>query len=90
MTQKEMIEQLATEAQLTKSKAGAVLATFVKNVQAALVCDGRLNVSGLGVFTVKARAARKGLNPQTGEEIDIPASKTVKFKPARELKKAIN
>ena len=48
--------------------------------------EGRFAVPGFGTFDVKTRAARKGRNPKTGEEIDIPASKTVAFKPAGALK----
>lgn len=51
--------------------------------------DGKVYVRGFGTFEVRERSARKGRNPQTGEEIDIPAKKAPAFKPAKTLKDSI-
>ena len=54
----------------------------IDHVMDALKQDGRVIVLGFGTFTVKHREARKGRNPATGQPVDIPASKTVGFKPS--------
>ncbi|MBI1822553.1 MAG: HU family DNA-binding protein [Nitrospirae bacterium] len=51
--------------------------------------NGRFSFPGFGTFTVRARAARKGRNPQTGETIKIKASKSIKFKAAPSLKRSL-
>lgn len=64
----------------------AVLDTVVEQVGAGK----RVGIPGFGIFSLKNRAARKGRNPQTGEEIDIPASKSPGFTPAKAWKDIIN
>ena len=51
--------------------------------------DGKLTLTGFGAFAVETRKARKGRNPRTGAEIQIPASKVVKFRPGKNLKDAV-
>ncbi|HMC34511.1 MAG TPA: HU family DNA-binding protein, partial [Myxococcales bacterium] len=51
--------------------------------------DGRFTYPGFGTWTIRSRKARRGRNPQTGEEIKIKASRTVGFKPAKELKSGL-
>lgn len=88
MTKAELIERLHEKAgeglsrRLTAEIADAVFDIIAHS----LTQDGRFAVPGFGTFNVKTRAARKGRNPQTGAEIDIPASKAVQFKPAAALK----
>ena len=60
----------------------SLFATISKTIKK----DGRFSYPGFGTWTVRQRKARKGRNPQTGAEIKIKASKTVGFKPAKELK----
>jgi DNA-binding protein HU-beta len=57
---------------------------------AALEDQEKLSIQGFGYFAISTRAPRKGRNPQTGKEIDIPAARAVRFKPASALKEAIS
>ena len=89
MNKGELIEMLA--ATMGESKAGAarwldaVLDGIVKGVKK----NQRVALSGFGTFTLKQRAARMGVNPKTGEQIEIKASKTVGFKAAKALKETL-
>lgn len=66
----------------------AVDATF-EAITTALANGDKVSLKGFGNFEVRDRSARKGRNPQTGEELDIPASKVPAFKPAKQLKDAV-
>jgi DNA-binding protein HU-beta len=89
MTKGDLVNAVAKSAELSKKAAGeAVDATF-ESLARALKKDKRFQVPGFGTFTVRARKARKGRNPQTGAEIQIKASRTVGFKPAPDLKKTL-
>ncbi|MFC1885828.1 HU family DNA-binding protein [Thermodesulfobacteriota bacterium] len=90
MTKAEIIDQMASDASITKAAAGAALDSFMANVTKALKKkDGKLTLVGFGTFQKVRRKARKGRNPQTGEVIKIKASNAVKFKPGKKLKDAI-
>lgn len=87
MTKAELIDIVAEQVEgVAKSDIGRVHDAIFETIVRALEAEGRFAVPGFGTFDVKERAARKGRNPQTGQEIDIPASKTVGFKPAGALK----
>ncbi|HWH76464.1 MAG TPA: HU family DNA-binding protein [Candidatus Binatus sp.] len=89
MTKADLVEAVATAAQLNKRVAGeAVDATF-EGIAKAIRKSKRFQVPGFGTFTVRSRKARKGRNPQTGAAITIKASRTVGFKPAPDLKKGL-
>jgi DNA-binding protein HU-beta len=89
MTKAELIEAVAESAHISKLTAGqAVDATFNRIAQ-AIRKNKRFQVPGFGTFTVRSHKARKGLNPQTGDVISIKASRTVGFKAAPPLKKAL-
>lgn len=85
MNQAEMVERLSTQLDLPKSKAKDALKAIVEMLGKELKSGGRVNISGLGTFTVRARPARKGRNPKTGEAIKIKASKRVAFRAAPAL-----
>jgi DNA-binding protein HU-beta len=88
MTKAELVEMVfeqAGEGLSRKTTVDVIEAVFAA-VSKSLIEDGRFAVPGFGTFTVKERQARKGRNPRTGEEIDIPASRTVGFKVAAGLK----
>lgn len=90
MTKAELIEQMASDAKISKVAAGAALESFTVNVTKALKKkDGRVTLVGFGTFTKVRRKARKGRNPQTGEPLKIKASNAVKFKAGKKLKDAI-
>jgi DNA-binding protein HU-beta len=81
---------MAADAKITKAAAGAALASFIDGVTKALKKkDGKLTLVGFGTFSTGRRKARKGRNPQTGDEIKIKASNTVKFKAGKKLKDAV-
>jgi len=90
MTKAELIEKMATDAEIAKSAAGAVLNSFIETVKTALKKkDGKFSLVGFGTFSKGRRKARKGRNPRTGETIKIKASNTVKFRAGKKLKDAV-
>ena len=86
----ELIDQVAEKAGLYKADAGRALDAVVDAVTAALKRGDAVNLVGFGSFSVKARAARTGLNPRTKEAIQIPASNNPVFKAGKALKDAVN
>jgi DNA-binding protein HU-beta len=89
MTKAALIAAVAKAAKLSKrAGATAVDATF-ESLARAIRKEKRFQVPGFGTFSVRSRKARKGRNPQTGDIINIKASKTVGFKPAPSLKKGL-
>lgn len=90
MTKAELIERIQGNVEgLNKKQTAELVAAVFENVGAAIKDDGRFAYPGFGTFTVKTRAARKGRNPRTGQEITIKASKNVGFKPAPSLKEKL-
>lgn len=90
MTRAELIVSVADKAKLDrKSAERAVTATF-DTIKQALVEGDKVQVLGFGTFENRTRAARKGRNPRTGEEIDIKASSLPSFKAGKGLKEAVN
>ncbi len=66
-----------------------VIAAFIEAVETHVASGSKVRIDKLGILNVKDRAARKGRNPQTGEEIKIPASKKVSFRVSSSLKEAV-
>lgn len=91
MNKKDLVEHITSESTTADSKAAAErqLVAVVNAIKAGLKKDGKVQIVGLGNFTVKDRAARKGRNPKTGEEIQIKASRTVAFRPGKKLKEFV-
>jgi DNA-binding protein HU-beta len=86
MNQSELILKTAQVSGVSKKDTEAVLKTAGDIIGAALVETGEAVLPGLGKLVTGQRAARTGRNPKTGEPVEIPASKTVKFKAAKALK----
>jgi len=86
MNKTTLIAAVAEKTGLTKKDAAAALDATFAAITEAMVNGDKVNVSGFGIFEVKARAARTGRNPQTKETIQIPASKVPAFKAAKALK----
>ena len=80
MNKSDLIDSMAKAAGITKVQAAASLDAFMLSTQGALKKNDKVILVGFGTFSVTKRAARKGRNPQTGKEINIPAKKVVKFK----------
>lgn len=90
MNKSELIEQIARATGESKAVTERVLNGFAGTVQQELAKGGEVFVTGFGVFKVTDRAARVGRNPQTGEALNIPASKGVKFSAGKALREAVN
>ncbi len=90
MNKSDLIAVIAEKAELTKKDADKALGAFIDGVTEALVNGDKVVLVGFGSFETKTRAARKGKNPQTGAEINIPASTVPAFKAGRGLKDAVN
>ena len=86
MNKSEMVEAIAKQADLPKTKAEAALKAFIETTKKTLKKGGEVQLIGFGTFSVKERAARQGRNPLTGEKIKIKATKVVSFKVGAELK----
>ncbi len=80
MNKSDLIDSMSTAAKITKVQAEAALNAFMTSTEKALKKNDKVILVGFGTFSVTKRAARKGRNPQTGKEINIPAKKVVKFK----------
>jgi len=90
MNKSQLIELVASKTNLKKKDADAVVSCIFDSVTAALAEGEKVQISGFGSFESKNRAARVGRNPQTKEEITIPAYKSASFSPSKVLKDAIN
>ncbi len=90
MTLEELINAVARETGMTKANANKAVHAVLHAVQDALSRGERVAIAGFGVFEVAQRAARKGRNPRTGETIDIPPTKAVRFRPGKTLREAVN
>ena len=91
MSKAALIERVAKKGKLSKAAASRTVDLVLGEMEAGLKAakkEGKYTVGTFGSFTIGKRKARKGRNPQTGEEIKIKASKVLKFKPAAQLKKA--
>jgi DNA-binding protein HU-beta len=86
----ELIDQIATRAEISKSAAGRALDAAIAAVKDALQQDDSVTLVGFGTFHVGKRAARTGRNPRTGKNIKIKAAKVPKFRPGKALKDAVN
>ena len=85
----ELVDRVAKKTQLTKKDVSATVEALFETIQEALKAGEKVQVIGFGNFEVRERAARKGRNPQTGEEIKIKASKVPAFKAGKALKEAV-
>ena len=90
MNKSDLIAEIAAKTGSTKKDAEATLNTFVDVVTESLVKGDKVQLVGFGSFEVRKRAARKERNPQTKEEIKIPASKAPVFKAGKALKDLVN
>ncbi len=90
MKKADLIDAMANDAGITKEQAKTALDSFVKATTDTLKKGDRLSLIGFGSFSISKRNARTGRNPQTGQEIQIPAKNVVKFKAGSELDKTVN
>lgn len=90
MRKDDFITKIADKNDMTKKKAKEVFDSIFDEIADVLDNDDKLTVRNFGTFKVSQRSARKGRNPQTGEEIQIPARKVAKFKASKSLKEYLN
>ena len=90
MNKTELVAAMAEKAELSKKDSEKALKAFIDVVSEELKKGEKIQLVGFGTFEVANRAARTGKNPQTGKEIEIPASKAPKFKAGKALKDVVN
>lgn len=90
MNKSDLIERMASDADISKAAAERALESFTTSVQSALKKGGTVTLVGFGSWSVTKRAARTGRNPKTGEAIKIKARKAPKFTPGKGFKDALN
>lgn len=89
MNKSELVSTVAEKAGLSKKDSEKAVAAVFDVITGALVAGDKVQLVGFGSFEVKERAARTGRNPQTKEEITIPASRSASFKAGKALKDAV-
>lgn len=89
MTKQKLIEVLSTETAMTKRQVETVLVAFARTVEQTVAKGEKVNLTGFGTFDLGTRAARRGVNPQTGKEIQIPAMPMPRFRAGKRFKETI-
>ena len=90
MNKQELITAIAEKAEMEKDNAKKALNAFIEVVGDELKKGEKIQIIGFGTFEVSERAAREGRNPQTGETMEIKASRNPKFKAGKALKDSLN
>lgn len=90
MNKSELIAAAADDAEMSKAEMSKALDAIVGTIRSAVASGDKVSVTDFGAFDLRENAARKGRNPQTGEPMDIKASKTPRFKAAKGFKDAVN
>jgi DNA-binding protein HU-beta len=90
MNKTDLINAIAAKSGLNKKNSEAALNAMIGTVEESLTKGEKVVLVGFGTFEVRNRAARKGRNPQTKQEITIPASKAPVFKAGKGLKEKVN
>lgn len=89
MNKTELVDVVSTKSELTKQDSKKAVDALFETISNTLAKEEKVQLVGFGTFEVRERAERTGRNPQTGEEMTIPASKSPAFKPGKELKEAV-
>ena len=89
MNKTQLAEQIAARAGVSGAEAGRVLDATLDTIEEALATGNEVTITGFGKFTVAERAARQGVNPATGEPMQIAASKAPRFSAGAKLKQAV-
>lgn len=89
MTKAELVQTIAGQTKLTKKEAARLLDLVFTNIGKAVKKEARFSYPGFGTWTIRSRKARKIRNPQTNEMMKLRASKTVGFRPAKQLKNTL-
>ena len=89
MTKAELVEAVSVKTNLTKKSAAEIIEVVFSHIGDAVKKDNRFSYPGFGTWTMRNRKARKIRNPQTNEMMKLKASKTIGFRPAKELKNSL-
>lgn len=89
MNKTELVDAVATKSELTKQDSKKAVDALFETISNTLSQEEKIQLVGFGTFEIRERAERTGRNPQTGEQMTIPASKSPAFKPGKELKDAV-
>lgn len=89
MTKEGLIDAIVNKVGCSKKDAGEALDAVLDSITKSLVSGDTVTITGFGTFSAKKRAARSGVNPKTGEKIQIPAMTVPKFKAGKGLKDAV-
>lgn len=89
MNKTELVSTAAEKAGISKKDAAKAVDALFEVISGALASGDKVQIIGFGSFEARKRAGRKGRNPQTGEEITIPPSTTVAFRPGKQLKSVV-
>jgi len=90
MTKAELVEEVSKASELTKKHSETVVNTIFHCIIEALRRGEKIELRGFGSFRIRQRGSRKGRNPKTGAQVDVPAKRIPYFKPGKELKELIN
>lgn len=89
MTKADLVEHVATEANLPRKQADEVVQVVLEGIISALHRDEKVELRGFGSFRVRQRGARIGRNPKTGEKVQVPPKRIPYFKPGKHLREAL-
>lgn len=91
MIRSELVQRLSEQnPELSLRDIEAIVATFFDNISARLAENGRVELRGFGAFSTRARDARTGRNPRTGETVAVDAKRVPYFKPGKEMRSRLN
>jgi DNA-binding protein HU-beta len=90
MNHADMVEKVAAVAEVSKVTAARAVEAVVQTIVNAAKAGEEVRVSGLGIFDISVREARPGRNPQTGATINIPASRSLRFRAGKAVKDELN
>ncbi len=90
ITKSDLVNSIASETGLKKVDAERALKAAIGAIETALLAGDKVTLVGFGTFSVAERAARTGRHPQTKAPMEIPGSKSIKFKPGKQIKDSLN
>ena len=90
MNQTELIQEVADEANLTKTQTQDAVRALLKTIMQVVADGDKVTLVGFGSFEPKVRSAREGRNPKTGDKLDIPAARVPTFSAGKAFREAVN
>lgn len=89
MKKSELLNRIATKLDMKRKDVERVVDEFINTLAEGLRKENKVNVAGLGIFSVRDRKARTARNPKTGETVHVPAKRVVKFRVSKDMKTAV-